>query len=293
MEPQGSRGKAWGTNKDIDIMESAIIKQIQLKQYQMLCEVRRICDKYNIPYFLCCGTLLGAIRHKGPIPWDDDLDVGLLRNSYDLFIQKASKELNSQFFLQTWDTDKGYALPHCKIRDKNSHYIETVSKKSGCMDGISIDVLPFDAVPNNRIARFLHCYYLFDVLNIIKIKRGWEFIPESNVGILRKLVYRVLNRVTSEDKLIKKYESMQKRFNGKKHYTLVSETAGLDYFRFVDKKKNYIEMDKCQYMNDYFSVPKESDILLTNSYGNYCTLPPLEKRVGQPGVEKVVLNYDD
>lgn len=259
-------------------------KRIQQIQYAILKEVKRICNRYNIQYFLCCGTLLGAIRHQGPIPWDDDLDIGFLRIDYDKFIQIAQAELSSNYFLQTWDTDPGYALPHCKIRDKRSHYIETVSKKSNCCDGISVDILPFDGVPHNITVRYAHCYILFDILNLIKIKRGWTFIKESSVSSMRKFVYGLLKHFITEVTLIRLYEGIQKKFSNSE---LVSETAGLDYFRFVGKREYYEEVINYKYLDDVFSIPKHYHELLLYSYSNYMQLPPVEKRVGQPGVEKV------
>ena len=267
------------------------ICRIQQVQFEMLCEIDRICKKYSIKYFLCCGTLLGAIRHNGPIPWDDDLDVGLLREEYDKLVSVASKELDAKYFFQTWTTDRKYALPHCKIRYRFSHYVETVSKKSGCMDGISIDVLPFDKVPKSRILQIIHGFILFDILNLIKMKRDWSFIRENSVSCYRLTIYRAIINNLNEDSLIKLYDCIQQYFNkGKSKY--VSETAGLDYFRFINKMEYYEVLIPWGYMDSRFFVPKEYNELLYKSYGDYLKLPPPEMRRGQPGVEEVVFNVE-
>lgn len=79
-------------------MDNEILRKVQLAQLDMAKEVKRICNKYNINYFMDSGTLLGAVRHKGFIPWDDDLDFGMLREDYEKFLKVAPTELNSKYF---------------------------------------------------------------------------------------------------------------------------------------------------------------------------------------------------
>ena len=83
-------------------MDNYDIKRIQGEMLEIAKEIKRICEKYNIAYFLVGGTLIGAVRHKGFIPWDDDLDIGMLRSEYNRFIAVAPSELDQRFFLQTW-----------------------------------------------------------------------------------------------------------------------------------------------------------------------------------------------
>ena len=99
------------------------LRLCQLRQLSIAKEIQRICKKHKIIFFLNAGTLLGAVRHQGFIPWDDDLDVGMLRSEYDRFIDIASKELDEAYFLQTWDSDPKYPMPFAKIRLNGTKYI--------------------------------------------------------------------------------------------------------------------------------------------------------------------------
>ena len=260
---------------------------VQEKQYLMLIEIDRICRLNHIPYFLCCGTLLGAIRHEGPIPWDDDLDVGMLRENYELFLSVASNTINEKYFVQTWESDIHYALPHCKIRDINTHYIEKVSASSGCIDGISVDVMPFDRVPNSRFFQYIHGHLLYDIFNMIKIKRGWKFIKENKVSRKKLLFYRYISQIISEEKLINIHNRISQFYN-RSNKKYVSEVAGLDYFRFVESRNNYLELVYAKYIGKTFPIPKAYDTVLKKTYGNYMEFPKYQDRKGQPGVEQII-----
>lgn len=270
-------------------MEDIKVSIIQNKQFIMLTEVDRICRLHGLSYFLCCGTLLGAIRHGGPIPWDDDLDVGMLRTDYDRFIKLAPQSIKEGLFIQTWESDKSYALPHCKMRDLNTHYTETVSEKSGCIDGISIDILPFDCVPDSKPGRYLHGHVLNCILNAIKIRRNWHLDAENNVNKFRYIAYSAISCLIKPQRLIKLHNSISVCFNRfDKEY--ISQFAGLEYFRFVEKKRNYQELMEKDFSGKSFFVPVQYDEILRNTYGNYWELPPLSDRKGQPGVKRVVVD---
>ena len=101
-------------------MEDSILKRIHKIQVEILDEIVRICEKYSLEYCLIGGTLLGAIRHKGFIPWDDDLDITMPRDSYEKFIRLCNSELNSKYLLDIYETNPDYWLPFAKVR-KTQH----------------------------------------------------------------------------------------------------------------------------------------------------------------------------
>ena len=129
------------------------LRDAQKLMTEILKEVHKICEKHNIKYFLDAGTLIGAVRHKGFIPWDDDLDIGMLREDYRKFLEIAKKELPDNLFLQTFDSDENYDIYQvpCKIRYNNTLFIQKVIAENPDMhNGIYIDVLPYDSLPKSK-----------------------------------------------------------------------------------------------------------------------------------------------
>ena len=120
------------------------LRKLQLLQLDIAKAIKELCESNGIPYFLIGGTLLGAIRHKGFIPWDDDFDVGMLREDYERFIKIAEEKLDKKkFFLETWDTEKGYGFPFAKVKLNGTKYPERNAPKS-VHQGIFVDVFPID-----------------------------------------------------------------------------------------------------------------------------------------------------
>lgn len=126
------------------------LRKAQLLMLKILKEVHRICEKNGIHYFLSDGTLIGAIRHNGFIPWDDDLDIGMLRADYEKFKAAVQTELAEEFIFQSVETDNGCALPFAKVMLKNTKWLEAATKSKKTrkdMQGIYIDVFPYDKIP--------------------------------------------------------------------------------------------------------------------------------------------------
>ncbi len=123
-----------------------LIKEVQAIELEILLEVDRICREYEIPYFLDSGTLLGAVRHKGFIPWDDDIDIGMLRSDYERFLSIANRELGSEYFLQTYRTD-GAPIMFAKVRKKGTTFVEFRLRNIPMEHGLFIDVFPYDFLP--------------------------------------------------------------------------------------------------------------------------------------------------
>ena len=127
------------------------LRKLQLVELEMLVELDRLCRKHNIKYIIDAGTLLGAVRHNGFIPWDDDIDIRMLRSDYDKFCQVCKQELAEEFFLQNHDTDSEYMWGYARILRKDTKYVRVNHEAIKSKTGIFIDIFPNDTLPDNCI----------------------------------------------------------------------------------------------------------------------------------------------
>lgn len=134
--------------------ETVNVRDLQLKILDILSEVDKACKTHHLRYYIMAGTLLGAVRHKGFIPWDDDLDIGMPRADYEIFVKKWSKFLPSYLEMIHAENDSEYPLSFAKIQDARTTLIERKHLKY--TGGIYIDVFPLDGVPSNRLSQMLH-----------------------------------------------------------------------------------------------------------------------------------------
>ena len=118
------------------------MNEIQKIELGMLLDVDRVCRQLGVNYFIVGGTLLGAVRHKGFIPWDDDIDIGMLRADYEIFVQKAQELLPAGSFLQTRLTDTELPCCYAKVRRDDTTFIETSTKDLNIHHGIYVDIFP-------------------------------------------------------------------------------------------------------------------------------------------------------
>ena len=154
-----------------DIISKEKLRKMQLLELKILKEVKRICEKHNIPYFLIAGSLIGAVRHKGFIPWDDDIDIGMLRDDYERFLDVCKTDLGSEYFLQTPETEKGnadYGIAH--IRLNGTSMVQEFRKNTTTHNGFTIDIFPYDNLPENKFFCFLYAK-AFPLLKRICAKR--------------------------------------------------------------------------------------------------------------------------
>ena len=133
------------------------IKSLQLICLEILKEIDRVCKKHNILYWLDSGSMLGAVRHNGFIPWDDDLDIAMFRDDYNRFLEIASKELKENYFLQTHQTDSEYPLFFAKVRRNNTFIDEKRYRRLNIHKGIYVDIFPVDKLGSNIKVAKKHC----------------------------------------------------------------------------------------------------------------------------------------
>lgn len=252
-------------------MDSESLRTVQLLELKILLHIDKICKEHNIPYFIHSGTLLGAVRHHGFIPWDDDVDIGMKREHYEYFIEICKKNLGDEYLLQTSTTDEGYMLPFLKIRLKGTSVSSIVDDGIIENNGVFIDVFPFDYVPDNIILRQFQ-RKLFGLLNFTLIKKynynlsdkmTMEKIVEPFVIILAYLPRRFLFSFR---------EKVMTMFNNHHSNYCVN-------WPFYEKSSKLLEGTVTQEFETFmFPSPKYWKEYLGELYGDYMQLPPENQR---------------
>lgn len=273
-------------------MEKEDLRKLQLAMLDILKEVDRICCKHNIQYWLTGGTLIGAIRHNGFIPWDDDIDIAMHRADYNKFINIAPQELSSQFYLQNWKTEPNFALCFTKIRKNNTLYMETISEKANIHHGIFIDIFAYDKYPTNTISLLKTKFAMQIISRLMIIKCGftpWRTVEGSKIW--KKIFYvpfyimaKFIN-IQSMRNLYQKYVQIANKTNSN-HVFNSCEINDEKHPLPQSYLSNFI---KHQFEDTQFYIPVEYDKLLRHFYGDYMQLPPPEQREGHHNIVELKL----
>lgn len=259
-------------------IDNKTLHKIQLIQLEMLQEVDRICKKCNIHYNIIAGTLLGAIRHEGFIPWDDDADVALLRDEYEKFREACKTELDTtRFYFQDHRNTKGYRWGYGKLRRKNTLFLREFQEHMPYKQGIFIDIFPLDNVSNNYIIRSVQNFQCFCVRKVLWSKVGQ--IADKN--FFKRQWFHLLAQIP-EKEIFRFYHGMILRYNKKKTRMvriLMFPTPNNEYGYY----RNWYECSADTVFEKVtFQGIKDYDSYLTFKFGDYMQLPPVEKRKVHP-----------
>lgn len=252
-------------------------KAIWNVELQIMDEIVRICEKYNIKYFLAGGSMIGAVRHNGFIPWDDDIDVGMFRQEYERFLKLCKKELSYPYFIQTYDNDDGYCYVHAKIRRSDTTAIRKIDWKSGLTfnQGIFVDIVPFDNIPDTLIPRVWHFTNVIISERILKRYfnyRGFEH--HSWKSRLFKVLVDCVIAFKSPDKIYSSCDKMLKKYSGK-NTTFVGElTTNYKYKKSRRERVLYDELVDHPFEDRIYKIPKRYEEILNLAYGDWRTPKP-------------------
>ena len=251
------------------------LEKIKLIEMNMLKEFISICKRHNFCYFMLGGSCLGAVRHKGFIPWDDDIDVGMPRPDYEQFLKVAQDELPPDIFLQTKDTDPEYIANFAKLRNNNTTFIEKSVSKKKINHGVYMDIFPLDGFTDKKAKRewilFKKSLYGNRICSLYDMEAN-----KSLLGRIKKIIAFIFSPNVS--KTISKLEKLYKKFDYKKEKIIVNHCGAWGRKEIVPKEY-FGEGTEGMFEGIKVELPNQWHNYLTQMYGDYMTLPPPEQRV--------------
>lgn len=264
---------------------------LQKAEYEILEYFDDFAKQHELQYFLYAGTMLGAVRHEGFIPWDDDIDVAMKRDEYERF---ESLFLNYDYKADnyTYQSRKIYpyqALPFSKIRSKKMAIVERSPKTQKGNFGPWIDVFPLDNIPDDESARIKQYKKVSFYNNLIKKFLLIQVEPEDNG--LKKFLKKIIQK-TNENLyryyfflpyLLKKRHEYMTMYNDQTtecvaDLSYMHYKSYQDYSSFIFKNKDLNHFIQVKFEENYFNIPENFDEILTKNYGDYMTLPKESER---------------
>ncbi len=266
------------------------VRKLQLAELEILKEVRDFCDKKSITYYLGFGTLLGAVRHQGFIPWDDDIDIFMKRQDYERFLAAAA-ELPDQLTVRTYHNSRlgkeNIAL-QAKVERKNQYIIRNTNGKD-FKQRIWIDIFTVDGMPKTRLARDLHwmnIQYRYVLCRIARSGVGHKAGPRPFIE--KAAIY--LTELTNVRRFLPLEETFSRLEHTVSKYPVEKNPLVITFAHAYGK--NTIVPGNCfgtgrkiLFEGELFNIPDDPDTLLKCWYGEYMQLPPPEKRVAKHCVE--------
>lgn len=241
------------------------LRTIQMRMFRMAVLIRDILEKNDIPYFITYGTLLGAVRHKGFIPWDGDFDFYLFDETYEKALECIRKDIPSDMFVEYYDTEPLFFHGWAHIKDLNSEWIwegERNQDAAYAHQGVSIDLYRTRRIPENheKLYRATQC-----VAYLERRKKANLISDEEYV-----------NRMTLEKKIIEEEKNAIAKV---KHPEIIPDIYAFEIFYddrlYVDE---VFPLKKYLFEGEYFYGPNKPEALLARCYGDFMTPPPVEKR---------------
>lgn len=272
-------------------MEEEVINKYKEKVLEVFKYTHRFCEENNLRYFTACGSAIGCVRHKGFIPWDDDIDIYMPREDYNKLLTLKEKISKDGYTLKSIE-DKPYYWSFAKIWDKKTTLLEVANAPD--VIGCYVDIFPLD-LTNIEENYYNHIYQLFQKKRLnyqsklfhISVPIVLHDTIHKSYGSLGRAILKIKNIFNSEDKLLSNFLNLTKSLN---------DSNGKKYISITESKPFMFEKE---WFNDYVMMPFEDIIVrmpmgydkyLTYFYGDYMTPPPVEQRHSNFSHGKYYLN---
>lgn len=256
------------------------IREYQLAQLELMKMVDELCSELNLTYYIIGGTLLGAVRHDGFIPWDPDIDIAMPRKDYETIRNYFDENESERYFYQHYSTEKNHLSPHALIKIKDSHVMfksaDTPYKPK--YDGIYLDIFPLDNAPLSQKLQKRQMQRIKWLKKIIYFKAGYTYPSNNLITIIMKKCISVLLTPWSFSFLNKKLDKTMQKYNGKSSEYWVSMASHYSYWKQLMPKSIYGKPERINFEGLSLLAPAQTHDYLTRIYKNYMELPPEEQR---------------
>ena len=259
---------------------------LQTCELNILREVIAICDRLQIPYYMVCGSALGAVKYQGFIPWDDDVDIGMFREDYERFLREAPALLPDCLFLQNFRTDKGFPQIYSKIRDGRTTYMEKSVAHIDMHHGVYIDVFPLDGYPVDAS----EAKTLETKKTIYKLisESPFEFPRSSKVALFTKLI-RALGIHRRLYPWLEKYDRLISSYSTDKSDVICNHGNWQGRLEYAPKEQ-YGSGTMMLFEGMRVRVPEHYDDYLTQKYGDWRADLPTDQQKGHHDYTVMDLN---
>ena len=262
------------------------IENIQKLLLDVMEDVKYVCKKYNLTYTLCGGSALGAVRHKGYIPWDEDLDICMPRRDYDKFEEKFLCEFSDKYWVQNIKTSPKYDLSFMKIRVKGTRYMEIFDPEEE-KAGMFIDIFPVENTYDSSIQRRIHgtiSEALLFICSCVRIRskksKILEYLGDDGLGKvvrIKNAIGFVFSFLSIHQWLMITEKFLSKNKNENSKYVMIPSGRG-HYFGEIYTRDSFFPEKEVQFEDRTMMLQKNVDEYLTTLYGDYMKIPPEDKR---------------
>ena len=265
------------------------LRKLQQTELEVLMELDRVCRKHNMRYYIVGGTLIGAARTGGFIPWDDDIDVSMPREDFDKLL-KLKDEFSSDFFLQTHKTEKECYFFYAKLRKNGTYFGEDKFEHTGIHKGIFMDIFPLDFISDKGFVQKI-CFKSFSLINafICSKKKTSEFLYK-NMSLPFIVTFRLIQSILPLPLLYGLRSLTAKLTKALSNKRLVASLAGFHgYPKEIAPFELWAEGTDIEFEGKTVRAPKEYKKLLTHMFGDYMQLPPVEERVNHTVADENII----
>ena len=251
------------------------MNELQQCEFELLKVFTEICDQLQLRYFLVCGTALGAVKYQGFIPWDDDVDVALLREDYEVFIREAPRLLPEHIFLQNHQTERQSPIIFSKLRNSNTTYIEKTAAKLPVHHGVYIDIFPLDGYPVKKAAarRFELKKLLYSKILVAL------YIQPTRFKTLLAMPLRLLGVRKWYPYITDRYIALIKKYPCEGSALLCNHGNWQGKLEYAPREQ-YGDGTTPSFEGLRVTVPENYDAYLTQKYGDWRADLPESERVG-------------
>ena len=259
------------------------LRKLQLAELAIYEEIVRICNKYHLTYYISGGTYLGAVRHKGFIPWDDDMDIAMPRRDFEKFLKLVNKELKNDYYLIHYTVCDTY-LQHAQICDRRKKILMKNASVEKKVD-VWVDVFPLDGLPNRPIMKKIHkarllffrLMYVFSVFDIyVSLNKPNRPVHERILIAIGKT--GIPQKILKKEKCIRKFDKVVSKYDFYTSDEVLNFSGRYKFKSVFNREKVYGKGRLYDFEGIKLNGPYDYDFYLTQIYGDYMKLPSEDLR---------------